>query len=152
MTRGVCEKQKESFNDAKQKLKLAFNSINEINKEERNPKDHKDKIDIFTVAFAHYTTQAATYKRYIYDSRKLAKLEKSDRGLENVRRRIDSWFHFNKEYPEGLQWDELFPDDVFSTPANSTWVVNQYVLKMQFQPWKISSTCSFLFLVGMVQH
>jgi hypothetical protein len=43
MTRGVYEQQNESFDDAKQKLKLAFNSITELNKEERNPKDHKDK-------------------------------------------------------------------------------------------------------------
>jgi hypothetical protein len=103
-------------------LKLALTSIKELDREERNPKDHKDKLDVFSVSFAHYTTQAATYRRYIYDSKKLAKLEKSDKKLENVRRKIDSWFHFNKEYPENLQWDELFPDDVFSTPAEVTGV------------------------------
>ena len=117
MTRKVYEQQKESFADAKQKLKLAFNSIIQINKEERNPQNHQDKRADFSVAFAHYTTQAATYRRYVYDTRKLAKLEKSDQKLENVRKRIDSWFLFNKEYPEGLLWDELFPDDVFCTPA-----------------------------------
>ena len=62
MTRKVYEQQKESFNDAKQKLKLAFTSITELDREERNPKDHKDKLDVFSVAFAHYTTQAATYR------------------------------------------------------------------------------------------
>ena len=98
-TRKVYEQQREAFNDAKQKLKLAFNGISELNEEERNPKDHKDKLDVFTVALAHYTTQAATFRRYVYDSKKLAKLERSDQKLENVRRRIYSWFHFKKYYP-----------------------------------------------------
>ena len=113
MTRKVHDLQKESFNDAKQKLKIAFENIIKINKEERNPQNHQEKRTDFSTACAHYTNQAAAYRKYVYDTRKIAKLEKSDRKLENIRQRIDSWFLFKKEYPEGLLWDELFPDDVF---------------------------------------
>jgi hypothetical protein len=89
MTRKVLEQQKESFNDAKQKLKIAFENITEINKEERNPQNHHDKRTDLSTAFAHYTTQAPTYRKYIYDQRKLAKLEKLDQKLENARKRIE---------------------------------------------------------------
>jgi hypothetical protein len=101
MTRKVHEQQKESFNDAKQKLKIALQNITEIKKEKRNPQYHLDKRTDFSTAFVHYTTQATTYRKYIYDQRKLAKLEK----LENTRKKIDSWFLFHNEYPENLLWN-----------------------------------------------
>ena len=97
MTRKVHEQQKESFNDAKQKLKIAFENIIKINKEERNPQNYQEKRIDFSTACAHYTNQAAAYRKYVYDTGKIAKLEKSDRKLENIRQRIDSWFLFKKE-------------------------------------------------------
>jgi hypothetical protein len=108
---------RQAYSEAKEKLKNAFVEILDIDKEERIPQYHEDNRLEFSVALSHYTSQAASYKRYVDDQKNLARLEKSDQKLENARKRIDSWFLYQKEYPEGLLWDELFPDDVFCTPA-----------------------------------
>jgi hypothetical protein len=68
---------RQAYSEAKQKLKNAFVEILDIDKEERIPQDHEDKRLAFSVALSHYTSQAASYKRYIYDQKNLARQVRS---------------------------------------------------------------------------
>ena len=127
MTRKKFDIQKESYLDAKCKLKAAFDKIIAIEEGERNPQHHKEKAAELSVAFAHYNSQAAVFRKYIYDEKKLKSFEKSDQRLAYARNRIESWFFYNKKYPDGLVWDELIPDDVFTmqteTPIHSSSII-----------------------------
>jgi hypothetical protein len=119
MTRKKFESQKEAYLDAQCKLKVAFDEIIAIEEEERNHHHHQEKGAAFSVAFAHYTNQTATICKYIYDAKKLKKFEKSDEHLAYARSKIDSWFFYNKEYPDDLVWDELIPDNIFTIQAET---------------------------------
>ena len=77
MTRKQYERQYESFVEAQQKLKKLVSNIHTIKEKNEPSSKHKDKVDAFSVAFAHYNNQVSVFRRYVYDSKKILELDRS---------------------------------------------------------------------------
>ena len=120
MTRKQYERQYESFVEAQQKLKRLVSEIHAIEEKNKPSTKYKDKIDALSVAFEHYNNQASAFRRYVYDSKRISELDKSRERLEKAKRRIDSWYLYNKKYPEDLDCEGLFPEDVFAPAQDLT--------------------------------
>ena len=120
MTRKRYDTQYESFVDAQQKLRRIIGEIHAIEEKNKPSTNYKNKIDAFSVAFAHYTNRASTFRKYVYDPKKISKLDKSGERLEEAKKRIDSWYLYGKGYPEDLDCEGLFPEDVFAPVQDLT--------------------------------